>query len=429
VFDALIKKRAFMTFPVDPNKLLSPVRIDPAGFGFPQEPCEPFNLARGRLANARTLFKHRGWDVLPQNERGRRILLWGADHAFMASPTNPIRSVRRWCRRWAPWLTTKQLNELAEATKTSNKRWSHDQSAAVLCVTLDDRTALKLWHLGADDDLNYDRRNAIARTKNAERSRQYRAKNRTGAKRGRPTELTPEQRLARSNAQTAERMRRYRALRKNASRPIIDIDTVTEFSVTSQMPEGPPAGGTYISSLGERQLHSEAAPSLDRQIPSDDGRETAVLRPETLSSQDRRKPAPIPSKTAFIEWNDARFREPAPNQGISEEEATLNAWCGHMDLKRGHKTPMTERMIMRKVHRDIANELGLKNNRLRFDIFKSWHMAKGIWSQDWTETWRNWCVDDVRREAEWSRKERARAYFEKLRSDENERSNYVDWRA
>jgi hypothetical protein len=38
--------------------------------------------------------------------------------------------------------------------------------------------------------------------------------------------------LARRRAQDAERARRHRASRKNASRRIIDIDTVTEFSVT-----------------------------------------------------------------------------------------------------------------------------------------------------------------------------------------------------
>jgi hypothetical protein len=306
----------------------------------------------------------------------------------MASPANPIRSVRRWCRKWAPGLTTKQLNEIVERTKTSNKRWSHDQSAAVLEVSLDDNIALRFRFIGAHDDPDYVRRRVIQRAKDADRKRLDRAKNRTGAKRGRPAhDLSPDDKLVRSNAQAAERMRRHRALRKNASGHLIDIGNRTEFSVTH--------------------------------LPS---------KPETLSSQDRRKPAPIPSKTALIEWKDTRFREPTPNQGISEEEATLNAWCGHMDLKRGHKTPMTERMIMRKVHRDIANELGLKNNRLRFDIFKSWHTAKGIWSQDWTETWRNWCVDDVRREAEWGRKERARAYFEKLRQEAHQ-STHIDWRA
>ena len=38
--------------------------------------------------------------------------------------------------------------------------------------------------------------------------------------------------MARSNAQAAKRMRKLRALRKNASRGLKHIDSVTEFSVT-----------------------------------------------------------------------------------------------------------------------------------------------------------------------------------------------------
>jgi hypothetical protein len=33
-------------------------------------------FARGRLADARKVFEHRGWDQLPQNDRGRAILRW-----------------------------------------------------------------------------------------------------------------------------------------------------------------------------------------------------------------------------------------------------------------------------------------------------------------------------------------------------------------
>jgi hypothetical protein len=65
--------------------------------------------ARGCLKEAKLWFGHRGWEVLPKSERGRRILRWAADQAYLASPDNPKRSVRRWCRRWAPWLTPAEL--------------------------------------------------------------------------------------------------------------------------------------------------------------------------------------------------------------------------------------------------------------------------------------------------------------------------------
>jgi hypothetical protein len=41
-------------------------------------------LARGRLSDAKKWFDHRGWKALPQNDRGRSIMRWGADQAWLA---------------------------------------------------------------------------------------------------------------------------------------------------------------------------------------------------------------------------------------------------------------------------------------------------------------------------------------------------------
>src|SRR5882724_1433146 len=95
-------------------------------------------IARGRLANAKKWFTHRGWDVLLDNERGRRILEWGVLHAWLAGPANPRRSVRKWCRRWAPWLTDTELNDIVADAMTSNKRWSGDHSAIDAPLTRED---------------------------------------------------------------------------------------------------------------------------------------------------------------------------------------------------------------------------------------------------------------------------------------------------
>jgi hypothetical protein len=191
-------------------------------------------IARGRLKEARKWFTRRGWEVLPQGLRGRLILQWVADHAWMAYPSDPKGAVRRECRRYAPWLKGAELEELVEATKKSNKRWSHDHSATVLEISMRDSQALGFRFLGCDDDPTYERRLKIKRAKNAARQKKFRAANSTGAKRGRPAlQLSPEDKLARTNAQAAERMRRLRALRKNPSRDKLrEAGSVTEFSVT-----------------------------------------------------------------------------------------------------------------------------------------------------------------------------------------------------
>ena len=143
-------------------------------------------FACGRLADARKWFEYRGWKALPKDDQLQPILKWGADHAYLACPTNPSRSVRRWCRKWAPWFTAAELGQIIAYTNSSNKRWAHDQCATVLGITVRDRQKLNLRFIGANDDPDYQVRLGIKRAKAAERSRRHRAKHSTGAKRGRP---------------------------------------------------------------------------------------------------------------------------------------------------------------------------------------------------------------------------------------------------
>jgi hypothetical protein len=195
-------------------------------------------FARGRLKEARKWFEHRGWNVLPQSQRGRRILRWGADMAWLAAgPDDRKRSVRRWCRRWAPWLTAKALEKLVTDTETSNKRWSADQCATVLEITLSDRSALGLRFVGASDDADFLVRKAMQRAKAAVRARQYRAAKGSGTKRGPKSKMSPEERLARRRAQDAKRAMRLRASRRFRN-------------------------ATYTSPLRERDETSVTRPSL-----------------------------------------------------------------------------------------------------------------------------------------------------------------------
>jgi hypothetical protein len=230
-------------------------------------------LARCRLAEAKRWFAHRGWQVLPQGIRGQSILRWGADHAWLAASGNSQTSVRRWCRKWAPWLTAADQSELFDYLKDSNKKWSADQSACVLEISVMDRTKLKLRHIGADDDPNYEARLGIHRDEAAVRARKYRLKHRTGAKRGRPAlPLSQEELLTRRRAQDAQRAKRYRASRKNASRDIKNIDSMTELSVTefqSHWASDPPPPWA-IERVPARSLRRRAAQAERRR--SQEGR-------------------------------------------------------------------------------------------------------------------------------------------------------------
>ncbi|QOZ09540.1 hypothetical protein XH96_19880 [Bradyrhizobium sp. CCBAU 51765] len=158
------------------------------------------------------------------------ILRWGADHAHMADPSDPRRSVRRWCRKWAPWLDEPAIDQIIRYTKTSNKRWAADQCAAVLNITVRDRQKLSFRFIGACDDPSYAFRLNISRAKAAAKSRRRRAKNSTGRKRGRPksTEARPWELLGISRATYFRRKSLGNEAKspknetENASRHIID---------------------------------------------------------------------------------------------------------------------------------------------------------------------------------------------------------------
>jgi hypothetical protein len=192
-------------------------------------------IARGRLKEARKLFARRGWNVLPQGIRGQRILAWCAVQAWLAYSSDPEAGVRRVCGGLAPYLKEAEWVELVAETKVANKRFSHDQSAMVLEISVSDCLAHGLRFLGSDNDPDYRERHKAKRERNAACQRKRRAARSTGRPCGRPAlQLSEEERIARRRAQGAERAKRLRASRKTPSPDKIRITgEVTGFSVTA----------------------------------------------------------------------------------------------------------------------------------------------------------------------------------------------------
>lgn len=161
----------------------------------PRNTIKPL-VAQGRLKMAKKLFAANGWKTLPKTTRGRRVLEWGADHAWCSRPSNRAQAVREWYGIMAPGASEAQIEAMLKALKKGvrNLKWTADQSAMVLELSLDRCRELKLQKfLGADDDINYDRRRGIAGKGGAARSRKYRAKKSTGRPRGRPKKQGPKE--------------------------------------------------------------------------------------------------------------------------------------------------------------------------------------------------------------------------------------------
>jgi hypothetical protein len=156
------------------------VAIDPVVTQKPITEDKVVVIARGRLKEAKHFFGVQGWSELTQN-----VLEWGCDHAWMAADVRDLlphlalqrqkRSVRNWLRSKAPKLTNAELYRMVERTVTSNKCWTHDQSAAVLGISVRDLQEHGYRFFGANDDPNYLIRDAAYRAKEAERKFRARA--------------------------------------------------------------------------------------------------------------------------------------------------------------------------------------------------------------------------------------------------------------
>jgi hypothetical protein len=211
-------------------------------------------IARGRLKETRKLLAGRGWNVLPQGIRGQRILALCACLAWDGYPSNPEAAARRICGGLAPHLKELELAELIAETRVTNRRFSHDQCAMVLEISVIDCLAQGFRFLGCDDDPDYQSRHKARRARNAACQRRRRAAKSSGRKGGRPRlDLSPEEKLARRRAQGAERAKRLRASRKTPSPDKIRITgEVTGFSVTApDRPSPAPKASGRLAPLSE----------------------------------------------------------------------------------------------------------------------------------------------------------------------------------
>jgi hypothetical protein len=305
-------------------------------------------FARGRLSEARKWFAYRGWSVLPKTERGRRILKWGATHAWMAGPADPKDSVRRWCRSLVPWLTNAQLDKIVADTKKSNKRWSADQSATVLGITVRDRTDLGFRFLGASDDHDYKSRRATAKEKAAARARKSRAARSTGAKRGRPkSEGIP--------AWMAAGFSSRRSYYRHKARGTVAAESGTKNA------------SRHISKNRKRDGIS---------VPHVTGDNHSLVPSEIAATKPPAKAVGTPSK---------RFPDRVDAAGIVGNPSR--------HLKTRFKTSMRLSKELRQYALDAMFEPAKVDDM--FESFGLWNRAKGSYSLDWDEVWCKWVDREV----------------------------------
>jgi len=106
--------------------------------------------------------------------------------AWDGYPSDPEAAVRRICGGLAPYLKEHELAALIESTRAANRRFSPDQCAMVIEISVTDCLARGYRFLGADNDPDYVDRDKAKRARNAACKRKSRAAKRSGRPRGRP---------------------------------------------------------------------------------------------------------------------------------------------------------------------------------------------------------------------------------------------------
>jgi hypothetical protein len=137
----------------------------------------PRQIVALRLNDLARLFRARYGITLPNDDSGRDDIELVADH--LASLPQAARKLKTWCEVWAPWLTVRELNEIAGRALASPKSWSADRLAWRLRLTKDDRMTLGITTIGAVDMAKAAR---TKRRKERDRNRKRQARSAAGAK-------------------------------------------------------------------------------------------------------------------------------------------------------------------------------------------------------------------------------------------------------
>lgn len=167
-------------------------------------------IARLRLKQATRWFAKKGKETV----RSQSVIRWIACQAWLSASRNPPATVRAVLTRLAPTLSSNEIQDLTEHTKGNISRWTSDQCAEILQISVWDREALQLWHLGAIDDYDYAIRSKLRAQKSALRVAKFRAKIISPRPRGRPrktlTTAQIDKMLKRKRKMTANRVKRHR---------------------------------------------------------------------------------------------------------------------------------------------------------------------------------------------------------------------------
>lgn len=132
-------------------------------------------IATLRLRDLAKLFRARYGITLPDDDAGRDDLYVALTH--VAQLNTARERMHRYLEIWAPWLTLREARSTVDHALTNPRRWTADQLAWRMRLTLADRTALGITTIGAVD-LNKAGRKRLRKARSKARSKAYRERKR-----------------------------------------------------------------------------------------------------------------------------------------------------------------------------------------------------------------------------------------------------------
>lgn len=138
-----------------------------------------------RLRELERIFQSRYGRFLPDDDAGRDDLALAANHiVFLRGEV--VEHIVGWARAWAPWMPHDEAAALAERIAPAPEKFTADELAWRLRLSMSERTDLKITTIGSFDVAKAERLE-LRKAKRREAERKRRAAHRTGKPRGRPT--------------------------------------------------------------------------------------------------------------------------------------------------------------------------------------------------------------------------------------------------
>ncbi|MDE3811656.1 hypothetical protein I7I49_15375 [Sinorhizobium meliloti] len=200
-----------------------------------------FQIQIQRMREIENVIEHRHGTIIPDPEDTddrSTCLAYVEAAAYTASGQR----MTDWCARWAPWISSDDLNAIVERCRTRKKMLRPDDVAKLISVTFAERSKLGLKTIGACDMTEAARRALAKQIKRANDRERQKVKRESAGRKGRESWLE-ENSLSRTKPWDAAGVSRatwYRMTRETVPSLIVQMNNGDTPVSNTGLPPTPP---------------------------------------------------------------------------------------------------------------------------------------------------------------------------------------------